>query len=154
MGEPLAEVECKDCPNCTNGWYTLPDGSYYKCWYCDAWSHLSERARVERLVAESRAGLRRIGVTVALWAAMARAERHARGQLRMWRNLAIDTGIDLAAERAKLRRWQLRLRWRRTRHDIMRDRLAERAEWQSYGYCVQSRDFSRAQIAGPRGVLP
>lgn len=79
MGEPLAEVACKDCPNCTNGWYTLPDGSYYKCWHCDAWSHLSGRAeeiaRVERLAAESRTGLRRVGVAVAIWSAMEAAHR-------------------------------------------------------------------------------
>ncbi len=83
----------------------------------------------------------------------------------VWRAVALKFARDLEAERAKLRRWQLRLRWR-AEHDpdaATRDRIINRADFfeadedgeegerNPPGTCEY---FDSLPIAGPRGVLP
>lgn len=62
----------------------------------------------------------------------------------------------LAAERARLRRWQLRLRWRAsTTTPDWHDRLALRAwRFPFGGAMLGDSNWRRYPIAGPRGVLP
>lgn len=58
---------------------------------------------------------------------------------------------DLAAERAARRKWELRLRWRRSHpeYEATYDRLIER----SFTKCGP-RNLRSWPIAGPRGLLP
>lgn len=77
------------------------------------------------------------------------------------RALIADAEADLEAERAKLRRWQLRLRWRAERNgkplSHRLDRLTYRAWRYPFGGALlgcASGDSYYLPIAGPRGVLP
>jgi len=89
------------------------------------------------------------GIDVANAAWSARVETHREQALEA---LAIALTRDNMAERARLRRWQLRLRWRHRpkRWRALADRLHYRMEFPSgsgaHGWTVP--------IAGPRGVLP
>lgn len=107
-------------------------------------------------------GLRRLGVAVAVWGAMAAAAKERNAWLeivahyecaRAQRLHALATALrdELAAERAARRKWELRLRWRSQypSHEVAFDRLTERSL--IGGGQKRLRSWP---IAGPRGVLP
>lgn len=133
-------------------------------------------------------GLRRIGVAVAVWAAMAAvrdsdlfvrlAEARARSattRAGIWRQRCAKMSRELEAERAARRKWELRLRARRSVSSLERlqgpnDRLFQRAvqlahaiylsggcgprDLPAYEYALLSKVARLWPIAGPRGVLP
>lgn len=133
-----------------------------------------EAAINAELAAERNPGLRRIGVAVAVWAAAAWGKRegrkwprgtswsdgygHAATELTVrtdaveasWRLLAFERA-DMAAERERVRRWQLRLRWRKTeeRDEEDLDRLLARAQILSL-HNRSVRTYRWLPIAGPK----
>lgn len=62
--------------------------------------------------------------------------------------------LAMAEERRKLRRWQLRLRWRRTMRGNSAERLRWRAWRQANGVPLESAWTFAVPIAGPKGRLP
>lgn len=117
-------------------------------------------------------GLRRIGVAVAVWGAMAAvrdsdffvrlAEARARSattRAGIWRQRCAKMSRELEAERAARRKWEMRLRWRAEQppNALDADRLRIRAWRYPFGGALlpgASGKFRHLPISGPRGVLP
>lgn len=69
-------------------------------------------------------------------------------------HLDLVVALAMAEERRKLRRWQLRLRWRRTMRGNSAERLRWRAWRQANGVPLESAWTFAVPIAGPKGRLP
>lgn len=133
---------------------------------------LGPNGEVRRLVPVPR-GADRVLRAVYVWCAMAAARHEALDDSRLrarlakcredlvfeaerafrMHRIALDLAAEIHTERAARRKWELRLRARRTGQSPRRPWTTDRL-FARYVFGVFAHDDRRLPIAGPRGVLP